>query len=211
MLDVQSKAIWIMRATTAALAVAVAQPAMAQISQEQYAYYQAPQGKQSTAVLSIPVRASVNTSCGFQQIIDENFDVGYIDEAQWTRSTTFVPECTTPWRIAISSTNGGLLTDNTASLPVGYANKAPYTVALNINTDGGVEEASCAAADLHDTAGTACAFRGTATMTEGMRVARSYRLNPSQITVSAPAYAGPGVLISGTYTDTLTITVSPSA
>ena len=129
MLDVQSKAIWIMRATTAALAVAVAQPAMAQISQEQYAYYQAPQGKQSTAVLSIPVRASVNTSCGFQQIIDENFDVGYIDEAQWTRSTTFVPECTTPWRIAISSTNGGLLTDNTASLPVGYGNKAAYTVA----------------------------------------------------------------------------------
>ena len=210
MLDVRSKAIWIMRATTAALTVAAAQPVMAQISQEQYAYYNAPAGKRSTAVLSIPVRASVNTRCGFQQTIDENFDVGYIDEAQWTRSTTFVPECTTPWRIAISSTNGGLLTDNTASLPVGYANKAPYTVALNINTDGGVEQASCAAADLRDTAGTACAFRGTATMTEGMRVARSYRLNPSQITVSAPAYAGPGVLISGTYTDTLTITVSPS-
>ena len=210
MLDVRSKAIWIMRATTAALTVAAAQPAMAQISQEQYAYYQAPQGKQSSAVLSIPVRASVNTRCGFQQTIEENFDVGYIDEAQWTRSTTFVPECTTPWRIAISSTNDGLLTNDTASLPAGYYNKAPYTVALNINTDGGVEEASCAAADLHDSAGTACEFKGTATMTDGMLVSRSYQRDPSQITVSAPAYAGPGVLISGTYTDTLTVTVSPS-
>ncbi len=210
MLDVRSKAKWMVRATAAAMAVSAVHPAMAEISQEQYAYYDAPSGKQSVAVLSIPVTASVNTRCGFQQTIDENFDVGYIDQAQWSRSTTFVPECTTPWRIAISSTNGGLLTDDAGALPGGYYNKAPYTVALNINTDGGVVEASCAAADLHDSAGTTCEFKGTATIADGMRVTRSYQRDPSQITVSAPAYAGPGVLISGTYTDTLTVTVSPS-
>lgn len=70
--------------------------------------------------------------------------------------------------------------------------------------------ASCAAADLHSSAASACGFKGTATMTNGLRIARSYQLIGSTIQVAAPAYTGPGVLISGTYQDTLTVTVSPS-
>lgn len=108
MLEVRNNAVWMVRAaaTVAAIAMTGVQPASAQT--HTYAYYQTP-GKSQSASLNIPVKASVSNGCGFQQIINENFNVGNIDEAGWTRSTSFVPECTTPWRIAISSTNGGLL------------------------------------------------------------------------------------------------------
>lgn len=207
MSKVRNNAVWMVRAAAAAIVVAAAQPAAAQTFQ--YAYYDASPKPASTS-LSIPVTAKVNTRCGFQEVINKNVDAGFIDETNWSDSVSFVPECTTRWRIAISSANGGLLTSGAASPADGYLNKAPYTVALNIKTDEGDVNRSCAAADLHSTAGSACDFKGTASMTEGLRVARSYQLTPSSITVSAPKYAGPGVLISGTYQDTLTITVSPS-
>lgn len=209
MLEVRIKAVWMVRAaaTAAAIAVTGIQPAAAQ--DYQYAYYQTT-GKSPTASLSIPVKASVNTSCGFQQVINENFNVGNIDEADWTSSTSFVPECTTPWRIAISSTNGGLLNNGAGTPATGYLNKAPYTVSLKVKSDAGDVNASCAAADLHSSAGTTCDFKGTASMTNGLRIGRSYQLLGSTIQVAAPAYTGPGVLISGTYQDTLTVTVSPS-
>ena len=209
MLEVRIKALWMVRAaaTAAAIAVTGIQPATAQTYT--YAYYQTA-NKSPTASLTIPVKASVNTSCGFQQVINENFNVGNIDEAGWTRSTSFVPECTTPWRIAISSTNGGLLNNGAGTPVAGYLNKAPYTVSLKVKSDAGDVNASCAAADLHSSAGTNCTFKGTASMTNGLRVGRSYQLIGSSIQVAAPAYTGPGVLISGTYQDTLTVTVSPS-
>ena len=123
----------------------------------------------------------------------------------------FVPQCTAMWRIAVTSANGGLVTPATG-LPAGYANKAPYDVALNVVTDAGVvTPAPCAAANLQNVAGATCDFKGTASPTQGLLLTRSFEQAPSTITVSAPAYAGQDVLISGTYQDTLTVTVSPAS
>lgn len=69
--------------------------------------------------------------------------------------------------------------------------------------------ASCQVANLQTTGG-ACSFKGTASQTDGLLVPRSYRLAPSNIQLTAPAYAGPGILISGNYADTLTVTVAPA-
>ena len=55
-----------------------------------------------------------------------------------------------------------------------------------------------------------CTFRGTASTTNGLQVPRSFGLAGSFIKMSAPAYAGAGILVSGTYNDTLIVTVSPA-
>ncbi|MGE8143521.1 hypothetical protein ACQKOE_16255 [Novosphingobium sp. NPDC080210] len=210
MSEVRNNAVWMVRVAAAAFAVAASQPAMAQASQEQTAYYGGYNGNPTMAVLTIPVKASVNTRCGFQQTFTKPVDAGEIDRNSWTDDTPFVPECTTPWRIAISSQNGGLLNDTATGLAEGYLNKAPYTVSLLVKNDEADVDVSCAAADLSSSAGAACSFKGTASATEGLRIARSYQLTGSRIRVSAPAYTGPGVLVAGTYTDTLTVTVSPT-
>ncbi len=210
MSEVRNNAVWMVRiAAAAACAVAAFQPAMAQVSQEQTAYYN--YGSKREAILTIPVKASVNTRCGFRDPANGNFNVGEIDRNSWDREVPFVAECTTPWRIAVSSQNGGLLTAAEAGLAEGYLKKAPYTVSLLVKNDGPQDvDVSCAAADLSASAGSACGFKGTASATEGLRIARSYQLTGSKIRVSAPAYTGPGVLVAGTYTDTLTVTVSPT-
>lgn len=212
MSEVRNNAVWMVRIAAAAFAVAASQPAMAQAVEEfgpKDAYYDY-SPKPTSAVLKIPVKASVNTRCGFQTLANADFNVGEIDLNSWDREVPFIPECTTPWRIAISSQNGGLLTPGVADPATGYLNKAPYTVSLFVKNDGADVDLNCAAADLSSSAGSACSFKGTASTTEGLRIARSYQLTGSKIRVSAPAYAGPGVLIAGTYKDTLIVTVSPT-
>lgn len=208
MSDVRNNAVWMVRVAAAAFAVAACNPAFAAGDQEQTAYYD--YGTKRDAVLRIPVLAKVNTRCGFQTAADGDFNVGAIDEVSWDREVPFTPECTTPWRIAISSKNGGLLTPDAADPATGYLNKAPYTVSLLVKSDAGDVNASCAAADLAASAGAACSFKGTASTTEGLRISRSYQLSGSKIRISAPAYTTPGVLIAGTYKDTLIVTVSPT-
>jgi hypothetical protein len=198
------------RVAAAAFAVAASQPAMAQVSQEQTAYYNYGT-KPSYAELKIPVTATVGGRCGFVTAPEANLNVGQIDTAGWSKPVQFEPQCTAMWRIAITSANGGLVTPATG-LPAGYGNRAPYDVALNIVTDAGVvEPAPCTAASLQNVAGATCDFKGTASPTQGLLLTRSFQQAPSTITVSAPAYAGPDVLISGTYQDTLTVTVSPAS
>ena len=86
----------------AAVACAFAQPAAAQISQDQKAYYRDPalvgyvyQGP-ANAILTIPVTASVGGTCGFTQAPNDNLNVGNIDTTAWTRQVPFIAECTAP-------------------------------------------------------------------------------------------------------------------
>jgi spore coat protein U-like protein len=208
---------WLVRGVIATLACAVAQPVYAQtISQEQYAYYRDPllpnyaYPGPAQAVLSIPVRASVGGSCGFQTAPNANLNVGQIDTTAWDQQVAFVPECTAPWRIAVKSVNGGLKT--AATVPVGYQNKAPYTVSLNVASDSGPVTGSCPVAQIDQAAGsTPCTFEGTASSANGLLIPRSFGLLGSFIRMNAPAYPGPDILVSGTYTDTLVVTISPAS
>lgn len=214
---VWNKSGWMALGSMMACATAFAQPAIAQtISQEQYAYYRDPALPNynypgpAQAVLSIPVTASVGGSCGFTTAPNANRNVGQIDITAWTEQVSFVPECTAPWRIAVSSQNGGL---KTAAAPAaGYQNKAPYTVRLNVNSDNGVVAADCPVAQIDQALGSSsCTFKGTATPSNGLLIPRSFGLSGSYIQVDAPAYPGPDVLVAGTYNDTLVVTISPAS
>lgn len=170
----------------------------------------------ANAVINVNVTASVGGSCGFVPGSEPNanLNAGAIDTTAWTFDVPFTVNCTAPWRIAVSSANGALKTAGSA--PAGYQVKAPYTVGLtlpwNDGTTSGTVTASCPVAQIDQALGpTACNFKGTASLTNGQQVPRSVGLAGSKVTVSAPAYPGPDVLVAGTYTDTLIVTVSPSS
>ena len=162
-----------------------------------------------TAVLSVPVRASVGGTCGFATGGAPNGSFTNLAvEGGWTAQVPFTAECTAPWRIAVSSANGAL--KNAASASTGYANKAPYDVALNVASDGGTVTGTCPVAQLDQALGSSgCSFKGTATTTNGLQIQRSFGLAGSYIRMTAPAYTGP-ILVNGTYSDTLIVTVSPA-
>ena len=162
------------------------------------------------AVLTIDVKASVGGTCGFATNGAPNGAFANLTvEAGWTAQVPFTAECTAPWHIAVSSQNGGL--KNATSVTLGYANKAAYDVALNVSSDGGTVTGTCPVAQL-DAAmvSSPCNFKGTASTTNGLQVPRSFGLGGSFIKMTAPVYAGSDVLISGTYSDTLIVTVSPA-
>jgi hypothetical protein len=203
------------RGALAVLACAVAQPAAAQTYI--YAYFQSPPipgftyPAGPTAVVSVPVKASVGGSCGFQTAPNATRNVGQIDVNAWSETVNFVPQCTAPWRIAVSSQNGGLKT--AATVAAGYRNKAPYTVALNVNSDTGPVIGSCDVTLIDQAAGaTPCTFEGTASTSNGLLVPRSFGLAASTIQMSAPAFntTSSDLLITGTYTDVLVVTISPA-
>jgi hypothetical protein len=160
--------------------------------------------------LTIPVTASVGGRCGFAE---GAAPTGTYTQADFDRQGLagqfdFSLNCTGPSRVAITSANGGLLTN--ASVPTGYANKADYSVTLNlVANDGSSAQATCSASTL--VSGSACAFAGAATTSQGLRLG-SAAVNQagSYIRVSAPARSGSTVLVEGTYTDALTVTVSPA-
>lgn len=200
----------------------VAAPAQAQISQEQYAYnrggavpvgyvYPAP----AQAVLTVNVTASVGGTCGFATGAAPNATINKpnIDTTGWSAQVPFTAQCTAPWRIAVSSQNGAL--KNAATVPTGYQNRAPYAVTVNVPFDTGSSTgtvvSTCPVAQIDQALGSSsCNFKGTATTTNGLSVPRSFNLSGSYIGVAAPAYPGPDILVEGTYTDVLTVTVSPA-
>ena len=163
-----------------------------------------------TAVLSVPVRASVGGTCGFATGGAPNGSFTNLAvEGGWTAQVPFTAECTAPWRIAVSSANGAL--KSAASASTGYANKAPYNVALNVASDGGTVTDTCPVAQLDQALGSSpCTFKGPASTTNGLQVPRSFGLAGSTITMSAPVYAGSNILVAGAYSDTLIVTVSPA-
>ena len=152
-------------------------------------------------------------SAGSQLRPTLNVTKSNIDTVAWTEQVALTPQCTAPWNIAVASQKGALV--SSAAIAPGYANRAPYTVALSIPYDTGSSNGtvadSCQVKDLNPSTTTAaCSFDGTASTSNGLTVPRSYNLSGAYLQVSAPAYAGPGVLVQGTYTDTLTVTVSPA-
>ena len=164
----------------------------------------------ANAVINIDVKASVGGTCGFATNGAPNASfTGLPIEAGWTRQVPFTAECTAPWRIAVSSQNGAM--KNTSSVPTGYTNKAAYDVALNVASDSGTVTSTCPVAQIDQALGSSnCNFKGTASTTNGLQVPRSFGLSGSFIQMTAPAYTGSDVLISGTYNDTLVVTVSPA-
>ncbi|MFM5893071.1 MAG: hypothetical protein ACKOQM_01380 [Novosphingobium sp.] len=164
----------------------------------------------ASAIINIDVKASVGGTCGFATNGAPNASfTGLPIEGGWTRQVPFTAECTAPWRIAVSSTNGAMKTS--AVVPVGYTNKAAYDVALNVASDSGTVTGTCPVAQLDQALGSSpCNFKGTATTTNGLQVPRSFGLSGSFIQMTAPAYTGTDVLVSGTYDDTLVVTVSPA-
>lgn len=169
-----------------------------------------------TLTLTVPVTASVGGRCFFAsgEAPQGTYDIpGFIDTTTWSKDFEFTIDCNTASRVGVVSTNGGLKTAGTITDP-GYLGLAPYEVALFL--DGNLVDASgnCSAASLLASAGTPCTFRGPAAPGQGMALlSPSKDQSGSKLTVSAPAYsttpAGASTtLVSGSYTDTLTITIA---
>lgn len=219
MSHVRNNALWMVRVAATAVAVTVANPAMAQAQSGPVygpidAYWRDsqinyPYPGPDKAVLRIPVTASVGGQCGLAAPMNADFFNPNIDTNAWSNQEPFVAQCTAPWRIAVSSANGAL--KSAAAVAPGYTNVAPYQVKLNVNSDAGVVTSTCDVAQLEASlASSTCNFKGTASPSQGLYLQRSYGLPESYIQVAAPAYSGPNTLVAGMYYDTLTVTVSPA-
>lgn len=195
-------------AVVAAAAVLCSAPASAQaLSQTVYA---PGDGSPNSLTFTIPVTASVGGICGYATAPSGNYDAGELDTNTWTHDFTFTLNCTVPSRVAVVSTNGGLRNAVSPGAS-GYTNLAPYTVTLYLQGASTTATDNCTAATLSATAGAPCTFRGPSSTTQGLRLNdTSINLTGSYLRVNAPAYAGSDTLISGTYNDTLTVTVSAS-
>jgi hypothetical protein len=173
--------------------------------------YAPTQGTPNSVAIPIQVTANVGTHCTFaiNAAPTGTFNQPDFDTSGFTHDFPFTLDCTGPARVAVVSSNGGLMTSGATT--TGYAALAPYDVTLNLVATGGAPTASatCTAATL--TTGSSCSFIGPAGQTQGLRLgSASIAQSGSYIRVSAPVYAGSSVLISGTYQDILTVTVSPS-
>ncbi|MGN6817664.1 MAG: hypothetical protein ACTHJR_03230 [Sphingomonas sp.] len=164
------------------------------------------------ATLPVNVTASVGGHCGFAtgsapsgSYSQPDFDVNGLNH-----DFSFVLDCTGPSRVAVVSTNGGLLTAGAA--PSGYATLAPYTVTLNLVGSTTTANQSCAVATLTASTGTPCSFRGPVSASQGLLLNSTSVSQPgTYLRVSAPAYSGPSTLVQGSYSDTLTVTVSAAS
>ncbi len=206
------------------LSVAVMAHAVPAKAQTAYAVgYPAPYNTPNLINLApIQVQASVGGRCGFAAGNAPNGSVSAasFDTLGFDQSFNFVLDCTGSFRVGVVSANGGLQTGG--AVPSGYGTLAPYDVQLNLRNDANTVTTSsaCQAAELQPSNNAAsCAaqylsggtnFSGPASTTRGLRlngVATSLTTNQI-IRVKANAYAGPNILTAGTYTDTLTVTVS---
>lgn len=160
--------------------------------------------------LSVPVIAMVGGRCEFATDAAPHgvYNAGQIDVVSWTNDFAFTISCNTASRVAVISTNGGLKTTASANDP-GYVGLAPYNVTLNLDGNTSASSASCPVRDLVAGALNPCSFAGPATSTRGLRLVGPSENQPdSYLRVSAGAYAGPGTLVSGSYTDTLIVSIA---
>lgn len=186
----------------AAVAGLNAVPALAQATA-----YAPGQGSLNRIEVGIEVRASIRDRCGFAA---DGAPAGTVSQPEFdrqgiNREFAIRLNCTGASRVAVSSQNGALAHAEPAA---GYASAAPYDVELRLVGDNGtVASGTCAAAGLRAAGG--CSFGGSATGSNGLRLnAASTRANGSYLRVSASPYAGSAPLMAGSYSDTLTITVS---
>lgn len=168
------------------------------------------QGGLNSIDVDINVKASVADRCGFASggapsgtLTQADFDVN-----GFTRDFAIVLNCSSASRVAVTSAKGGLAT--AAAGATGFATKAPYDVTLKLVADNAAAStATCAASSLV-AGGNCAAFAGTAGTSTGLRLAAaSTQANGSYLRVSAAPYASAAApLVAGSYSDTLTITVS---
>jgi hypothetical protein len=174
--------------------------------------YAVGEGSPNNIPLAIPVTASITTACGFapNAAPNDSYFAPSLDQG-FTHDTSFTLQCSTPLRMAIVSSNGGLLTPGAA--PAGYSALAPYNVTLNIVGDGALTaNGTCTAATLSAGSGSPCTFRGPSSTTQGLKLnGPSNNQAGSYVRISAPIYAGSNILLASTgYADTLTVTLSVS-
>lgn len=166
-------------------------------------------GSPGSVTLNIPVYASIGSTCGFGTGMapSGSYALGEISDG-FSQSISFGIACSAPTRVAVVSTNGGLKA--AASAPNGYASQMDYTVALTLAGDTSTASANCQASNLNSTG--SCSFRGPSSGTRGLKLNdTSHDASGTSLTVSAPAWSGSGILVSSTYSDTLTVTISPSS
>jgi hypothetical protein len=195
-----------------ALALGTAMPAAAQVT----AYFPEPGGPQTPTNIALPIQvhASIGGSCTFAAGGEPNDNYLIptpLDTSAWSRQVPMTLNCTGPSRLAIVSSNGGLLTGGTPA--VGYATLAPYTVNVSIaQPSAGAVTGSCLASALQTGSAAACTLRGTASATVGIPFSPTVGLTTSFILASGVADpVTPNLLVPGTYTDTLVVTVSPAS
>lgn len=160
--------------------------------------------------LSVPVTASVGGRCEFAagEHPTGEYDAGAIDAQAWTHAFDFTISCNTASRVAVVSLNGALKT-SPAVADAGYYTAAPYTVELELAGNTATSVQDCDASTLLVSSGTPCSFRGPASSTAGLRLnGPATGTAISYLRVHAPAYAGPGSLVSGGYSDTLYVTIA---
>jgi hypothetical protein len=184
-----------------ALALLTAGTAQAQTVQTAYA-------GGTPVVLTIPVTASVGGRCGFATAPSGTYNQANFDQTGLAAQFDFALNCTGPSRVAVLSSNGGLLSSTASG--AGYGNKADYSVTLNLAAnDGSSAQATCTASTL--VSGSTCGFVGTASTTQGLRLAAAaVNQSGSYLRISAPKQTGSTVLVAGVYSDSLTVTVSPA-
>lgn len=189
------------------LAILVALYAICQPAHAQVTAYAVGQGAVNSVDVSVEVRASVRSRCGFATggAPSGSIDQADFDQSGFTKDFAIQLNCTGASRIAVASTNGGMATQTAGG--TGYGTKAPYQVALRMVADNGTSAtASCEAAAIGDGS---CSFAGTAGTATGLRLAgASTKANGSYLRVSSPGYTGSTPLVAGRYSDTLSITVS---
>lgn len=189
------------------LAILVALYAICQPAHAQVTAYAVGQGAVNSVDVSVEVRASVRSRCGFATggAPSGSIDQADFDQSGFTKDFAIQLNCTGASRIAVATTNGGMATQTAGG--TGYGTKAPYQVALRMVADNGTSAtASCEAAAIGDGS---CSFAGTAGAATGLRLAgASTKANGSYLRVSAPGYTGSAPLVAGRYSDTLSITVS---
>lgn len=217
---------WAALAGLAGLAMSASPVAAQDISATVYAPGDIPPGSgagTSITLTPIYVRASVGGRCGFAegQAPDGTVNQPDFDVTGFDQTFNFVLDCTGPARVGVVSSNGGLY--QSASPGTGYTSLAPYDVGLALAGDGGATAtASCEAASLSSGVSTCSTayggaggpqvnFTGPADETTGLLLnASSTTGSVSSIRVLAGPYAGSDVLVSGSYQDVLTVTLSAS-
>lgn len=163
--------------------------------------YAAGQGGVSSLNVGIDVKASVKDRCGFAAggVPSGTISQADFDTAGFTRDFPIVLNCSGASRVVVKSANGGLVTSTPGAN--GYATKASYQVSMNLVADNATTATgACAAEALVD--GGSCSA--------GLRLAAaSTKANGSYLRVAAAAQtADAAPLVAGSYSDTLTITVS---
>jgi len=195
-------------AFAAATLVLVAPPAAAQ-ALSSTTYYAPGDGTPNVWQVQIPVRASVGGVCGFAVAPSGSKNFPDVDQSSQSWDFPFQLNCTVPSRVAVVSANGGM--KNLGATATGYVNIAAYDVTLNLDGNTTTANATCAASTLSATAGAPCAFRGPSSGTAGLRLADSSTgQTDSYLRVTTRADGGTAILIDGTYTDTLIVTISAS-